>query len=368
MESELNEDEIMVLKKIYENQNVKKPKYLRKYYDLFVNNKIFIPNEAKLSSNSDLKGSNSDLKGSNSDLKGSNSDLKGSNSDLKGVQSIGSDDKQGEEKLRERIGEEYYYLGCYYNDHMYPSSKAEMMIKYFTNAYNYGNINAMISLYCINECISYDNPDNIKYLLMAVGKGSVRALQCLGSYYFDHFNIKKACYYYLSYIQYKPKKIHNILDYIIENYFNDDTFTDDDTLEPIYNMIDNIINLICTSSIKPDELVCLISGVFKILNQPVIPNDKGNIKNLDKLLIYIYKIINGKNKKLKSNAETIKQISEIVNKYEIKINAIKIMKMKYEEYLDKKYKPGGGGYFKAKKDFEKRSNNEKGKQKIDNKK
>jgi hypothetical protein len=170
--------------------------------------------------------------------------------------------------------------------------------------------------------------------------------------------MKVAYYYYYLYIKSKPKKIDKVIRSIIDFFDNNIPSTGTNILEPIYNMIENIINLICSSGTKPDDLVCLTEGVFLLLNRPEIQNDKGKIKNLNKFLVLIYKIINGK-KKQKPNAKIIEQINNIINKYEIKISTEKVLKMKYEEYLDKKYAPGGKGYFKAKEDFEKRSANER---------
>jgi hypothetical protein len=353
MESELSEDEINVLEGIYIQNNIKKPKYSKKYYDLFVNNKIFVPSVTSVTS------------------------VQNGMTLSEAKRSV----NESNTKQRKQIGEEYYHLGCYYdirNDYNY----FEMMIKNLTMASSYGNIEAMMELVILYSFFHKDQDKVKKFLLMAINKGSIRTLLRLGDYYADEENnMKIAYYYYFLYIKSKPKKISKAIT-SINNYTGENISITDTNILEIYNMIGNIINLICSGNIKPDELVCLMEGVFRILNLPEIPNDNGKIKNLDKFLVLIYKIINGKNKKmkLKPNADIIKQMSEIVNKYKIKINANKllkmkykkyvddkyeikinvseVLKMKYEEYLDDKYAPGGKGYFKAKKDFEKRSNGE----------
>jgi hypothetical protein len=326
MESELNQNEINELNEIFLKYNIKKPKYLRKYYDLFINGITFNPNEQNVN-------------------------------------------KSGAKLSETELGEEYYYLGCFYRMIGTPGHIIEMScidcyghytVDNFITATNYGNIYSIIEMGIYYEYINFYGRIE-KYYLMAIEKGSTKANRLLGMYYLKKLsNIKLGWKYCFLYIKKKPKKIYKILEKIVENTI----FLRNSKKEVIYDMIKDIIDLVLCNNFEHNNLVCLVSSVFQLLSEYYILNDncKGDITNLDKFLIHIYKIINGKGKQ-KLNVETIKQISDISSACEILINMDIILKIKYEEHLHEKYKPGGKGYFKAKEDFEKRSGTNKEKEK-----
>jgi hypothetical protein len=121
----------------------------------------------------------------------------------------------------------------------------------------------------------------------------------------------------------------------------------------------------------------IVSYIFSYLSR-TLNDSKNNISDdVNKFLMYISKIIysekEGESKRGESkrgelkkemNEKNKKIINEIIGKIPIKINSetseksidtLELLKIKYIEYLDHKYKPEGKGYTHAKKDFEKRS-------------
>jgi hypothetical protein len=162
------------------------------------------------------------------------------------------------------------------------------------------------------------------------------------------------------------------------NYRN--CFIDDCVfIENVCVIIDNICKLICFEKLDIKNFGGLINFVFKYLkdiptnilikslDEKLNNEEIGTLKYLNKFLVYIGKIKYKKKKDKQSN----KLLNLIIRNHPLaiydcscngganKIGIQELLKIKYGEYLDEKYKPGGNGFIKAKLDFEKHVGQEK---------
>jgi tetratricopeptide (TPR) repeat protein len=264
------------------------------------------------------------------------------------------------------------------------------------------------------------NPDLMKkYYLMAISLGSISAIHNIGFYYKDfEKNYELASYYFTLLITISIDKFEYLYHYEIDDpklkelviskvfkifYSNKFNICD---FEYLLRIIFDYLNGVIVVSVNPN----LIGGL-------IVEN---NLENLNDLLLYLGKIMfKNKNKDKKNEVdkeievdkkievddkikitgydgyirhkeqkmiinglidsppirikkkcnetiemiETNKASSEMNEKdgTNIKINENvigmrELLKAKYIEYLDNKYKPGGDGYIRAKKDFESRLN------------
>jgi hypothetical protein len=228
---------------------------------------------------------------------------------------------------------------------------------------------------------------------------------CVGLYYeISNINYKLMKKYYLlaiimfenhnaySRLVYYCERVRNrmMIDYLFlimkypqyRKYFIDSNIL----IENICIIIDNICELICFEKLDIKNFGGFINFVFKYLKDVPIDilvrsindlcTDTNNeeietLKYLNKFLVYIGKIKYKKKKDKQSNKllnlifknhplmfNYCQHYTNILNKVSIQ----ELLKIKYNEYLEEKYKPGGKIFIEAKLDFEKRSVNERSKQ------
>jgi hypothetical protein len=289
----------------------------------------------------------------------------------------------------QRYIEECFYIGYYYHFVEQDNNKME---KYYLIAINCGYSYAMFFLgYYYQKKEKWDLMK--KYYLMAINKKNTHAMFFLGIYYYNDENIYMVSNYFLMCLE-------NNIEYFTKVFI--DTFGNliYHNYKKFLIIIDELCYRISTEkySITIFELLLKIiikylnSGGYKIYfsnsnlnpsNLNLNPNEQNEIciqtelDNLDIFLMYLSKIMYGKETEKRRNEKKI--VTELMNTFPFithnnyvnnklnnksndklndKLNIKEILKLKYIEYLNSKFAPGGKGFIKAKKDFDERSEKE----------
>jgi hypothetical protein len=380
--NELNEKEINELENFCKltfinDDNKIKIEYKKKYYDLFIYDKIFIPNETINQYNKECYyiGLYYEIK-KNYELMEKYYIKANENGNPDAMYNLGwlyfyvKEDTKLMEKYFIMATEKgninaMYTLGKYYEI----TININLMKKYYLMAISFGCINAMIKLGLYYNNIEGRKLLTKKYLNMAVNKGNIEAMEYMGNYYikFEKNKYLSGHYYHLM----SQEDPYELIDWGILEKANHKLFD---------IVINNILHIIYLEKHDIYYFYKLVKYVFRFLYMFYFqPNfNKKTFNNLMIFFTYLGRIKYGKQtdyrKKQKEVLKDIMEFFQLVividdseNVVQIRCPKIRnitlkeidideILKIKYNEYIENKFTPGCPGYLKTKKDFEERSN------------
>jgi TPR repeat protein len=374
----LNKEEIDQLKEVFKNKCYSSfiNTYSRKNYDLFINNKIFEPDDNDTYYIDDLY------------YLGTYYQFIFVNYNLMKKYYLRAVEKGNANAMNN--------LGHYYR---YEETNYDLMKKYYLQAINKGNTRAMYSLGCYYKHVEKNYDLMKKYYLQAVEKGNTNAMNNLGHYYDNVRNYDLSKKYYLQatekgnsdaminlgyYYEYNEKNYDLMKKYYLQaiekgNYgaiFHLDTYymnnmPNNRDLQNYFDYIirgnipinyskifdkdkyierNEIINLFClnidNNNLKFEDFKFCLVKIVNYINHCEL-RKSCELKNIKHFARYINKLrYHSKNKSeyKKCTNETFKnEASQIFIEY---------LDLYYYEYLKKIFAPGGKGYIKTKNHFE----------------
>jgi hypothetical protein len=200
-----------------------------------------------------------------------------------------------------------------------------------------------------------------KCYLNVIEKGKGLSTSCalsgLSLYYENNENnYELSGYYAMLYLMY-------YFDYNIPNKYGEFPAKNNYKLES--SIVNNICKIYCLNKFEGYKIINVnfkpLNYVFDYLYKTIKKTNDNISEDINNFLICTGRIIYGKENE--NEKEIINKIidehkMEIIDennsRTKLKIDFRGLLKIKYCNYLDKKYKPGGIGYLKAEKDFEER--------------
>jgi hypothetical protein len=386
--SELNESEIKIFNHHFvdfnDTVNVIKN---RKYYDLFVNNKLFVPNEQNNEQYSEECYHLGLYYFVNTELGNLVEKYLKFAVSLKNINAmflLGYCYRMWREYDSMKIyllmavsfenSNAMNELAVYYQ---YYEKKYNLAKKYFFMAISFGNSDAMVNIArYYRDSKKFDSMK--KYLFMAIDKQNNNAFNDIYYYYSEvENNMALACYYLVVCLK-------KNIDYFIHEFYNIwiNIISDESKYYNKYLIIifDKLFRKICSENIINPTFEWSLRMIFQNidrnlnLSQYLKSNNCVGSIDFNNFLIYLGRTLYGKETPERKDKKKI--INKLINEspesdyYCVNPDLIlflkKILKKKYDEYIESKFAPGGKGYLKAKKDFEKWCNEERTKKQNTN--